>query len=102
MGARFLQWPHHGAKNSTSAGLLDSKTTLSKFEGMRSRTEDAAETRGMTSVRKDTSRTMAAVVNEMKTVRTNAWKGKQQQEFKGYAKLALLTSGSSGDCRQKR
>lgn len=40
MGARVLQWPHQGAKNSARVGLPDFRTTLSKFLGVRSRTAE--------------------------------------------------------------
>ena len=42
MGARVLQWPHQGAKNSTSEGLPDLRTMSSKLLGVRSRTEEEA------------------------------------------------------------
>lgn len=77
MGAKFLQWPHlskdcqrlrsrkehgfqyQGAKNSTRAGLLDSKTTLSKFEGMRFSTLEAA---AAAAKKRGDSRTISAFV----------------------------------------
>jgi len=40
-GARFLQCPHHGAKNSTNAAL-DPSITWSKLLGVRSITEHEA------------------------------------------------------------
>src|SRR5690606_24908596 len=40
-GARFLQCPHHGAKNSTRAGLPDWRTMSSKLDGVRSTTLEA-------------------------------------------------------------
>lgn len=40
VGASFLQWPHHGAKNSTRAGLPES-TVLLKLSGVRSTTLEA-------------------------------------------------------------
>ncbi len=36
-GAKFLQWPHHGAKNSTSANL-SLPTIWSKLSGVNSKT----------------------------------------------------------------
>lgn len=38
---RAVGHQYQGAKNSTRAGLLDSKTILSKFEGMRFSTLEA-------------------------------------------------------------
>lgn len=37
-----MQWPHHGAKNSTRAGLPEFRTTSSKLVGIKSSTEEAA------------------------------------------------------------
>ena len=45
MGARFLQWPHHGAKNSTSEGFPELIMAESKVLGVRSRTDEATHPR---------------------------------------------------------
>lgn len=47
MGARVLQCPHQGAKNSTRAGLPE-MAILSKLSGMRSRTADLSKLLGGT------------------------------------------------------
>lgn len=62
-----MQWPHQGAKNSTRAGLLELKTTVSKLEGMRFRTSEAVARRGrvrVTSDRNDCSCTIVALEKE--------------------------------------
>jgi hypothetical protein len=62
-GARVLQCPHQGAKNSTSAGLPDLVMTLSKLEGMRSMTaEDAEILRMERQVRRNSLRKAIVVV----------------------------------------
>lgn len=58
-----MQWPHHGAKNSMRAGFPDSKTTESKFLGVRFRTEeDAAASSGAAREKMAPRRTMIVVV----------------------------------------
>ena len=53
-------WSYQGAKNSTSAGLFDSKTILSKLEGMRFVTADAA---AATAKRRGESRTILCILS---------------------------------------